>query len=92
MNLELHLPHIHFQDELINVPVPEAAWPEREGVNVERLEGIQREGEEEDEEEEPIELVTGEERKAAAQLVPPAALFKSIDYPPLHIFVSTVVT
>ncbi|XP_071487627.1 cilia- and flagella-associated protein 221-like [Diadema antillarum] len=80
------------EDELITMPVPEAAWPDKDQPGVDRLEGIHREdgdddGEvrDEEDEEEVIELVSGEDRKAVP-LVPPAALFKSVDYPSLHIF------
>eukprot|EP00057_Strongylocentrotus_purpuratus_P017944 XP_011672418.1 PREDICTED: cilia- and flagella-associated protein 221 [Strongylocentrotus purpuratus] len=72
------------EDETITMPVPEQAWQEKDDdAIVERLEGI--DGEDDDEEEQ-IELVTGEARKTAAQLVPPAGIFKSVDYPSLHIF------
>eukprot|EP00057_Strongylocentrotus_purpuratus_P014945 XP_011669419.1 PREDICTED: cilia- and flagella-associated protein 221 [Strongylocentrotus purpuratus] len=71
------------EDETITMPVPEQAWQEKDDDAVERLEGIDGE---DDDEEEPMELVTGEARKTAAQLVPPAGIFKSVDYPSLHIF------
>nr|XP_054768030.1 cilia- and flagella-associated protein 221-like isoform X1 [Lytechinus pictus] len=71
------------EDETITMPVPEPAWQEKDDAAMERLQGIDGE---DDDDEEPIELVTGEARKMASQLVPPAGLFKSVDYPSLHIF------
>ncbi|XP_038044642.1 cilia- and flagella-associated protein 221-like [Patiria miniata] len=61
------------EDEIINVPAPEPAWTKEQAISDV---GVSPE--------ETIELALRE--TGPVELTPPSALFRPIDYPPLHIF------
>ncbi len=65
---------------MINIPLPEPAWskeqPEAEENDKEQTDGAD------------VSIAESLQTKEVPSLEPPASIFKPIEYPPLHIFVS----